>query len=226
MKKINFYVLSLFILFSFSCQKEVKKNTVKSEKITKNTYQLIKMDSQIIIPAETQKIIKKNKNLNLLLNSFNKEVYSIDQLKDLVKQNLNYTKSINQSSRDTAAIKSRMLVTEINLKRLNFLLQKKKIQTDTIKKTLNAIVQNLQSVVQQFDIYRNNTNEFDEIMKLDSLPADQKDSILNHIHKSSLQAKSIKQVKKQTPKKAVIKSVKNFKIPKNIRDRIRKKKQS
>jgi len=222
MKKTYFYVLSLFILFGFSCQKEVKKNPVKSEKITKNNYRLINLDSQIIIPAETQRIIEKNKNLNLLLKSLNKKTYSIDELKDLVKQDLRYIKSISQSRKDTAAIKSRILVSEINLKKLNFLLQKKNIKTDTIQKTLHAIIYNLQSVVQQISIYKDNTDEFDEIMKLDSLPSTQKDSLLAP-HPTSLKQNHTPKTKSTPKNKSAIKSINSFKIPKNIRNKIQKK---
>ena len=70
-----------------------------------------------------------------------------------------------------------LIWTEINLKKLNFLLHKKKIEVDTIRKTLNEVTRNLNATLDKISLYNQSIDEFENILVKDSLVQAKKDSI-------------------------------------------------
>ncbi len=172
MKKILIGVILVLLSIFTSCQQ------TKSKKINKNDAK----ETKIIFLIQKEKISKKNipvdllnknKNFNNLINNFNNDKYSVEQLKDKTKQNLKYIHTLTfktkKSVLDSTALKSRFVLTEIELKRLNFLLNQKNINIDTIEKTVNQVVIDLNKIINLIAVYKDNTDEFEEILSIDSI---------------------------------------------------------
>ena len=125
-----------------------------------------------------------------MYESFKPQTYSVDELIDLSTKNLQLIKSVQsrhfKSKADTAAVKSRLILTEINIKKLHFLLQKPERNKDTIEKTLNAIIINLNDVIDKIQVYSQSTDEFESILAHDSLAKIRKDSIFKRQQIDSL----------------------------------------
>jgi len=174
-------ILSIFLLISFSCQSEIKKKVKDVPKKQPKNIQIIKRNIPVLPVESVKNAVKNDQNFIKLVKSFQPETFSKDELIDLIQRDLKYFKLIHarkfKSKIDTAAVKSRLVLTEINLKRLHFLLQKPKVPSDTIEKTLNTVVQNLNEVIQKIAVYDKSVDEFESILKLDSITRQKQDSI-------------------------------------------------
>jgi len=184
MKSLSSIFLGILILINFSCQNETVNDLKKKQEKPKKTLLIIKRE---ITPENTddiKEIIDRNKNFIKILESFKQKTYSTDELIDLTNKDLELFLHMRnahfKSTADTAAVKSRLLLTEISLKKLNFLLHKKKIETDTVQKTFNQIINNLNSVIQKIRLYSQSTDEFESILAHDSIAKIKRDSILKN----------------------------------------------
>jgi len=189
MKKIGYYIIVLFLLTGLSCKNNNDnklKNSQKNKKITQIT---INNNTHIDAITDIEKVISKNKNFKHLFRSFSKKSFSVEELIDIVKQDLSYIKEIRQSPKnkriDTATVKSRLLLTEINLKKMQFLLHKKTPNKDTLENTLKAIVNNMNSTIQQIRIYNFSFDEFSEILAIDSIQKVKHDSLQKLLQKNA-----------------------------------------
>ncbi|GEM_PF-3085318 len=148
---------------------------VKKDKMKYDFY--IDKKEKLGSTAEIDAFIKSNKNFVSLLNSFNQDKYLVEELKDIAEQDLKHINAIIQSKLskeiDTEAVRSRIVLTKISLKRLLFLLNKKEINRDTIQHTYDYLVKNMNAIIKQMKIYARSKDEFDEIINLSS----SKDSI-------------------------------------------------
>ncbi len=181
MKTIISLFLGFFLLINSACQNEPEKDLKPVQKNNQKTIQIVKRHIPVNSTETLKDVLKKNQNFNKIVESFKPETYSIDQLIDLTEKDLKLFKQMKarrfKSKIDTAPVKSRLILTEINLKRLNFLIHKKKIETDTIEKTLNTLVQNLNTVIDKMHLYNDSYDEFEEILARDSLVQARKDSL-------------------------------------------------
>jgi len=187
MKKIGYYIIGLFILTGLSCENKNDNNLKNPQKNKKITSITINNNTSVDSTNDISKLISKNKNFDNLFRSLQKKTFSVEELIDIVKQDLNYIKEIRQSPKnkriDTATVKSRLLLTEINLKKMQFLLHKKPPQKDTIEKTLKAIINNMNSTINQIRIYNYNFDEFSEILAIDSIQKAKHDSLQKLLQK-------------------------------------------
>jgi len=183
MKRLYSLFLGILLLINFNCQNESAKNLEITKDVPKKNLEIIKRNVPLEQSDDIKDIVKKNENFIKLIESFKPKTYSIDELIDLTTKDLKIFNSIRarhfKSKADTAAVKSRLLLVEINLKRLNFLLNKDKINTDTIQKTFNEIVLNLNRVVQKIRLYSNAPDEFESILAHDSMAQIKRDSLFN-----------------------------------------------
>jgi len=197
MKRITVYLLGIFLLTNFSCERENKqKINITQPKEKKNIIVINRTDS-IRMDANLKNSLTKNKSFIKLIEGFNEKTYSYEQLIDLTKKNINLFRQIKtqsfNSKIDTAAVKSRLILAEINTKKLDYLLHQKNIDYDTVYNTFHTIIRNLNSVIQQMNNYISSEDEFKEILMLDSLSQKYKDSL---IQKNTTQTKTIKRIKR------------------------------
>ncbi len=189
MKKIGYYIIGVFILISSSCKEETKNNLTNTQKNKKKEQIIIKNNNTINSTKDITELINKNKNFDHLFHSFSKKEFSIEELIDIVKQDLSYVKDIRQMPKskqiDTATVKSRLLLTEINLKKMQFLLHKKTPDKDSIEKTLNTIVSNMNSTINQLTIYNYSFDEFSAILAIDSVQKAKHDSLKKILQKKA-----------------------------------------
>ena len=180
MNRIPALLFGILLLINFACQKEIKKTSISSQQKDKKNLVVIKPENKILSFEKIRDVIKKNENFENLIKSFQVNTFTLDELSELTEKDLKYVRQLHQKAfkgkTDTAAISSRLILTEINLKKLDFLLHKQKPQTDTIKKTVDAIISNLNSVIQQVKLYAQSDDEFENILKRDSLININKDS--------------------------------------------------
>ena len=178
-KSVNLF-LGILLLINFACQNKTKKTSTSPQQKDNKNLVVIKPDKKIFSIDQLRDATGKNKNFEKLINSFQAETYTLDELTELTTQDIQYLQHLHRKAfngnADTAAVHSRLILAEVNLKKLNFLLQKKKIQIDTIKSTLNAIIDNLNSVINQIELYNRSDDEFEHILKYDSLAKSNKDS--------------------------------------------------
>ncbi len=181
MKRIASIFLGILLLISFSCKNETKKELKNSQKKPSKNLVVVKRKKQLLPTKEIKDAVKKNEQILKIYESFSPETYSIDELIDIVEKDLKIFKQTKgrpfRTKIDTAAVKSRLILTEINLKKLDFLLHKKQPSIDTIEKTLNAIISNLNGVTQQIKLYSSSTDEFEDILVKDSILQAKKDSL-------------------------------------------------
>ena len=185
MNRILLFVLGMFLLINFACQKEVKQKQQTTQQTPKKYSFVVNRNIDLIdfsdLKDEKQ---KKQDNFFKIVESFQAPSFSLDELIDLTDEDLKIIKSVKtkrlKGTMDTASIKSRMVLTEVYLQKLKYLIHQQNPQKDTISRTLNAIVANLNSVLNQMKIYNNSTDEFESILKHDSIAKEQmmmKDSL-------------------------------------------------
>jgi len=201
MKGLSSLLLGILLLINSGCEKEIKKDIKLPQQKTKKNIQIVKRKVKHYDIKDLKDFLKKNKNFIKLYESYSPETYSIDELVDLTKENLKLyklTKSRRFPSKiDTPPIKSRLVLSEINLKKLNFLLNKNKIEPDTIEKILNTVVKNLNSVVDNMRLYTKSYDEFEEILSRDSIIQSHKNSRDSLLMLSLPSDKSLKNIKKK-----------------------------
>jgi len=181
MKRIASVFLGMLLLISFGCENETKKDLKTAQKKTVNTLVVVKRKKNLLPTDQIKDAVKKNEQILKIYESFTPKTYSLEELRDLVEKDLKiFEQTRNRPFKtkvDTAAVKSRLILTEVNLKKLNFLLHKNQPPIDTIEKTLNAIVDNLNGVTQQIKLYSSSTDEFEDILVKDSILQAKKDSV-------------------------------------------------
>ena len=191
MKIKVFLVLAIFTLFSLSCEKEIQvqenqKNTKEENEILK-----IRLHNKIKKNSLTDSLAKVNKNFKNLINNFNDSLYSLELLRDKTKQNMSYIHPLTlrrkQSLLDTPSVKSRLVLTRLHINKLNYLINKKKIEPDTIEKTLNKIVSDINLMIEIAGKYHRQKDEFKEILEYDSIMKDTTRKFLKIDKKSILQ---------------------------------------
>jgi len=202
------YLSGLFLLINFACQKEIKQTAKDTQKSTKKYSFVVKRNTKLTDYEDIKKLTEKNPAFIKILESFQPETYSLDELIDLTEKDLKKFKTLKikkfQNQLDTAAVKSRMVLTEVYINKLNFLIHKKKPQKDSISRTLNAIIVNLNNVLDQMRIYSQDTDEFESILKHDSIAKQAKlkandsinlKNIPNDIYREKIQMKKQKFIK-------------------------------
>ena len=179
MKRFGSLLLLILFMLVFACQ-ETKKKVVTVKKQPKKV-EIIKRTLSLKPLDDVKDILKTNENFIKLYESFLPDSYSIDELIDLTKNDLDILKQLKmkrfKTKIDTAPVKSRLVLTEINIKKLNFLLHKKKIEPDTIRKTLDAITRDLNITLSKIKLYNQSVDEFEDILVKDSLVQAKKDSM-------------------------------------------------
>jgi hypothetical protein len=189
MKRIGYFIIGLFLLISSSCEDETKSELKSSQKNKKKTQIVIKQNKSVNSTKDIENLLKKNKNFGQLFGSLHKNEYSIEELIDITKQNLDYIKELRQSPKnqriDTATVSSRLVLTEINLRRLHFLLNKNNLEKDSIEKTLNIIISNINNTINQIKIYNYSFDEFEDILAIDSIQRVKHDSLQKLLQKSN-----------------------------------------
>jgi len=90
-----------------------------------------------------------------------------------------------------------LVLTEVNFKRLDFLIHKKNKEPDTIRKTLDEITRNINTVIEKIELYNHSIDEFENILVKDSLMQVKKDSML----KEEKQHDILKRIKSEKMKK-------------------------
>ncbi len=190
MKPLYIVLLTSLFLQLTACQNQ--KQEKKTNKLPKKEKKLVIVHRQVPLSdlSPVEDAVKKNNYFTKLYESFKPQTYSVDELIDLSTKNLQLIKSVQsrhfKSKADTAAVKSRLILTEINIKKLHFLLQKPERNKDTIEKTLNAIIINLNDVIDKIQVYSQSTDEFESILAHDSLAKIRKDSIFKRQQIDSL----------------------------------------
>ena len=181
MKSFISLFLGIFLLIIFGCRNKTENKLPVVQKKTKKNIEIIKRSEQLKSIKPIKNVVKLNPNFSKFYESLKPDTYSIDELIDLTQKDLKLFKELRvrrfNSKIDTPAVKSRLILTEINLKRLNFLLHKKKIETDTIRKTLNELTRNLNATIDKINLYNQSIDEFENILVKDSLVQARKDSI-------------------------------------------------
>ena len=170
-----FLGLGIFYFFFLSCDSKktrpVRKNSSQPKKEI-----FIKQSHRIKKSPLLDSIIKVNKNFKNLVQNFEDSIYTLDLLKDKTKQNMSYIHPLilrrRQSLLDTPAIKSRLVLTNVHIKKLNYLLNKKNINLDSINRTLNRIILDLNNVIDIAEKYNHKKDEFLEILQYDSIMHD------------------------------------------------------
>ena len=173
--------LSIFLLIILSCRTENgKKNEIVQKKEQNISFVINRKIPYAYTDAMAEKF-KKNKDFVTLLQSFEKESYSKDALIDLVHQDSKLFKTIAQrrtgSVLDTLAVKSRMTLAHIQLNKLGFLLQKKTAKQDTVQRTFTALVQSINNVINQINLFDAPVDEFKDILLHDSIAQVKRDSL-------------------------------------------------
>jgi len=170
--------LLLFFAFGFvffSCESPTKE-TVNSSSQKKEAEQIFRQKEEINKKPLLDSLAAVNKNFKNLIHNFSDTIYTIDLLKDKTKQNLSYIHPLTfrhkQSILDTPSVKSRLVLTNMHLKKLNYLINKKQIDSDSIEKTLNKIVLDINKIVDIAEKYKNQKDEFLEILQFDSIAND------------------------------------------------------
>ena len=200
MKRFTSLFLVLLLMSIFGCHETKKKKTVVQKKQPKKV-EIIKRTVTLAPIDDLKDVVKANENFIKLYESFNPDSYSVDELIDMTKNNLKIFKQLKirrfKSQIDTPSVKSRLVLTEINIKKLDFLLHKKQIEPDTIRKTLDEITRDINATLSKIRLYNQSIDEFENILVKDSLVQAKKDSmtddkkeVLNNLNK--LKAPKIK----------------------------------
>ncbi len=183
MKRFVSLFLGIFLLIVFGCRNETEKKLPVAQKKQAKNIEIIKRTERLKSIEPIQKVAKLNPNFVKFYESLTPDTYSIDELVDLTQKDLKLFKELRirrfNSKIDTPAVKSRLVLTETNLKRLNFLLHKKRIETDTIRKTLDELTRNLNATIDKIRLYNQSIDEFETILVKDSLMQAHKDSLQN-----------------------------------------------
>jgi len=183
MKRFISLFLGIFLLIVFGCRNETEKKLPVAQKKQAKNIEIIKRSVQLKSIEPIKKEVKLNPNFSKFYESLKPDTYSIDELVDLTQKDLKLFKELRirrfNSKIDTPAVKSRLVLTETNLKRLNFLLHKKRIETDTIRKTLDELTRNLNATIDKISLYNQSIDEFENILVKDSLMQAHKDSLQN-----------------------------------------------
>ncbi|HFX18109.1 MAG TPA: hypothetical protein ENK64_03095 [Flavobacteriales bacterium] len=173
--------LGILLLLNWHCQTDLKRATDKTEKPKTKNIQIIKSSVVLKDYNDIKDIVKKNNYFIQILESFKPETYSTEELIDLTDKDLKLYQQMKarrfKSKIDTAPVKSRLILSEINLKKLNFLLHKKMIEPDTVQKILDAIILDLNNVIDKIKLYNQSYDEFKDILAHDSIVAQKKDTL-------------------------------------------------
>ncbi len=181
MKRLAAIFFGILLLINSACKNEKKSPVKTTQKNNKKNIIFIKRQERLLPIDDIKNEVEKNTAFVKLIESFDADTYSLDELIDHTQKNLKLFQQLKvrrfKSKIDTAAVKSRLILAEVNTKKLDFLLHKHKPEKDTIAKTFNAIVRSLNSAIQQMKIYNRSYDEFEEILTRDSLLSAQKDSL-------------------------------------------------
>ncbi len=196
------------LLLNISCR-EIEKKTVVVKKKQPEKIAIIRRTVNLKPVDAIEDVLKNNKEFIKLYESLKPDSYSIDELVDLTKNDLEIFKQLKIKrfikKIDTPPVKSRMVLTEINFKRLDFLIHKKIKEPDTIRKTLDEITRNINTVIDKINLYNQSIDEFENILVTDSLIQVKKDSV------SSGKKKIFNKMKTQKHLKNIRINIKNLK---------------
>ncbi len=183
MKRLSLVFLGILLLINSACETQTGVSQETAQKDAKKNIIVIKRTVKPLTLEGLKDATRKNPGFFKLVESLQPDTYSLEELIDLTEKNLKFFNQLKvrkfKSKIDTAAVKSRLILAEINTKKLDFLIHKKQPQVDTITKTFNAIVRNINSVIEQMRIYNTSYDEFEEILVRDSLAQAHKDSLLD-----------------------------------------------
>ena len=213
MNRKLFWIPLILLLINFACQKESGQKPKTPQKTPKKYSFVIKRKGELEDYASLQADKRTNaQDFFKLVETFQPRSFSLDELIDLTEKDLKLMPTIKSKrlkpSMDTAAIKSRIVLTEVYLHKLKYLVHKKKPEKDTIAKTVNAIVNNLNSVIRQMKIYNGSTDEFESILHHDSIVQNNKE-----------QLKDIQSPPKKPAKNKKLKEFDKFKAPSFIKNK-------
>jgi hypothetical protein len=176
MKNYSFVSVFFLILSLFSCNEDKTDAVTQQNKNSVEKRIKFKLNTKIYKTRLSDSISRKDKNFKNLIENFEDSIYTLELLRDKTKQNLSYIHPLTLRRKisllDTPAIKSRFVLTHVHLKKLNYLINKKNIEPDTIEQTLNRIVYDLNNVIQIAEKYNNQRDEFQEILEYDSIVND------------------------------------------------------
>ncbi len=174
--------------FLYSCEEGEQKTNSLLENHKEQKQFSFRLNEKIKKNSFTDSLSKVNKNFMNLINNFEDSIYTIELLRDKTKQNMSYIHPLTlrrkQSILDTPAVKSRLVLTHLHIRKLNYLINKKNIQKDTVEKTLNTIVKDINHLLYVADKYRKKKDEFKEILDYDSILHDSTFQ-LNHTYKTT-----------------------------------------
>ncbi len=206
------YIISIIISI-FSCDTPKENQLNSPNKNSKQEQPVFIVKKRLKSSNILDSLMIKEKNLQKFIHNLRDSIYTLELLKDRTTQNISNVHPLTfiktNSILDTAAIRSRFVLTEVHLKKLDFLINKKKIEKDTVEKTLNQIVSDVNHIIDQMEIYQNHTDEFEEILKYDSIKHDT-------IIFNDLPVKN-----KKIPKK-ILRNIKNLKLPEKINKKRKK----
>ncbi len=181
MKRLRNLLPVIFILISLSCHETAKKPVIVPKKQPEKI-SVIKRTVSLKPLADIKELLKNNKEFIKLYESLKPDSYSIDELIDLTDNDIKLLKKIKikhfSKKIDTPPVQSRLVLTEVNFKRLDFLIHKKHKEPDTIRKTLDEITRNINTVIEKIELYNQSIDEFENILVKDSLMQVKKDSML------------------------------------------------
>ena len=206
------YFLS-FIILIFSCRHNKENPIATQKKKNEPESSLFFVSNKLKQSKILDSLMQKEKNLQKLIHNLQDSTYTIELLKDRTVQNISNVHPLTfiktHSVLDTAAIRSRFVLTEVHLKKLNYLINKKNTKKDTIEKILNQIIADINHITEQIQIYQQKTDEFEEILKYNSIKHDS--IIFNNIPLN----------KKKLPPK-ILKNLKHIKLSKRINKKRKK----
>ncbi len=199
--KLNGTLLFMIgLIFFLSC--EEGSEVYKREKNIKKKSEIFKiyLNQKIKKTALTDSLAKKNKNFKKLIDNFTDTVYTIELLRDKTKQNMSYIHPLTlrrkQSLLDTPAVKSRLVLTRMHINKLNYLINNDNLEKDTIEKTFNSIVKDINNLIYVAEKYRRKKDEFKEILEYDSIMKD----TTRKLDKNKINTLRFKKILKEIPK--------------------------
>ncbi len=203
--KILYTILLIFSIVT--CKQETTKNNQKPLE-TKKKQETFYQKAKLIKIEALDSLMKKEKNLQKLIRNLQDSIYTLELLKDRIPQNISYIHPLTfiktHTVLDTAAIRSRFVLTEVHLRKINYLINKPKVDKDSIEKTLDQVITDINNIVKHIELYQNTNDEFKDILNYDSIKHD-----TENIGNSIINSKKI-------PKR-ILKNIKNIKLPKNIK---------
>jgi len=218
MKRLSLVFLGILLLINLACETQTEVSQETAQKDAKKNTIIIKRRVKPLTLDGLKDATIKNPGFFKIVESLQADTYSLEELIDLVEKDLKFFNQIKvrkfKSKLDTAPVKSRLILAEINTKRLDFLIHKKQPQVDTISKTFNEIVKNINSVIEQMHIYNTSYDEFEEILERDSLSQVRKDSLFQDRKDSLVEFKKPVDINMKQRLKRFKMREPGFKIPK------------